>query len=220
MRSCSVATARPPRGRPLRSCQPIPGPPAAGQPESIGIGPALRAVDSFSAGLQQRSQGPLSGPSAVNSRAYHAMRVVVCTGCLVTFLRARRRAQARPFWAALEADHAGAPSALQELARGDSSVVCDLAEAAAALAWARRVPGWHEDPAPVWIAGGFATSTCGSALQALSEDSRPPRPRAAGANSRFRRILAVPPLLARWLVCTDGPRHASRPAHRAVAAPR
>jgi len=87
------------------------------------------------------------------------MRVVAITGCQVTFLRARRTARAQPFWEALEAGHAGAPSALQELARGDTSVVCDPAEAAAAVACARRVPGWHEDPAPVWIAGGFPTPT-------------------------------------------------------------
>jgi len=87
------------------------------------------------------------------------MRVVICAGCLVTFLRARRTVQARPFWDALAADHAGAPGTLQELARGDTSVVCEPAESAAALAWARRVPGWHEDPAPVWIASGFPTPT-------------------------------------------------------------
>jgi len=56
------------------------------------------------------------------------------------------------FWSALQGAHRGAPLALQELARGDSSVVCDGAEAHASLAWAQRHPAWLEQPAPVWIA--------------------------------------------------------------------
>src|SRR5919199_561844 len=55
----------------------------------------------------------------------------------MTFLRALRHPLSADFWTALARDHAGAPAALQELARGDSSVVCDLAEAEASLAWAR-----------------------------------------------------------------------------------
>jgi hypothetical protein len=56
------------------------------------------------------------------------------------------------FWAALAEDHHGAPAALQELARGDSSVVCDVTEAAAALSCAQRHSAWRDEPAPVWIA--------------------------------------------------------------------
>jgi hypothetical protein len=70
----------------------------------------------------------------------------------MTFLRARRVIATSGFWAALAADHRGAPMALQELARGDSSVVCDPSEARASLAWACRHPAWLDDPLPVWIA--------------------------------------------------------------------
>jgi len=70
----------------------------------------------------------------------------------MTFLRATRTARTRAFWDGLVADHTGAPSALQELARGDSSVVCDGSEARASVAWARRHRAWVEDPVPVWIA--------------------------------------------------------------------
>jgi hypothetical protein len=70
----------------------------------------------------------------------------------MTFLRARRTPQTSRFWAALAEDHRGAPAALQELARGDSSVVCDATEADAALSWARRHSAWLDEPAPVWIA--------------------------------------------------------------------
>src|SRR3954462_12174108 len=52
----------------------------------------------------------------------------------VTFLRALRHPLTAPFWQAVERDYAGAPNALQELARGDSSVVCDSDEARASLA--------------------------------------------------------------------------------------
>jgi hypothetical protein len=54
-------------------------------------------------------------------------------------------------WAALAKDHREAPAALQELARGDSSVVCHPAEAGAAVSSARRHGAWLEEPAPVWI---------------------------------------------------------------------
>jgi hypothetical protein len=70
----------------------------------------------------------------------------------MTFLRARRVTATSGFWTALAADHDEAPMALQELARGDSSVVCDASEATASLAWAHRHPAWITDPAPVWIA--------------------------------------------------------------------
>ena len=56
------------------------------------------------------------------------------------------------FWAALAEDHRGAPAALQELARGDSSVVCNPSEASESLRWAREHLSWVADPAPVWIA--------------------------------------------------------------------
>jgi hypothetical protein len=69
----------------------------------------------------------------------------------VTFLRALRHPLTADFWAALGRDHAGAPSALQELARGDSSVVCDRSEADASLAWARAHWAWTESPQPVEI---------------------------------------------------------------------
>jgi hypothetical protein len=72
--------------------------------------------------------------------------------CAVTFLRARRVAATSGFWTALAADHAGAPMALQELACGDASVVCDPSEATASLTWAQRHSVWLDDPAPVWIA--------------------------------------------------------------------
>jgi hypothetical protein len=69
----------------------------------------------------------------------------------MTFLRAHRVPATAAFWAALAKDHRGAPAALQEPARGDSSVVCDPAEAAAAVSWARRHSAWLEEPAPVWV---------------------------------------------------------------------
>jgi hypothetical protein len=70
----------------------------------------------------------------------------------VTFLRALRHPLTATFWDALAGDHAGAPSALRELARGDKSVVCDRDEADAALAWARAHWAWTESPQPVAIA--------------------------------------------------------------------
>jgi len=70
----------------------------------------------------------------------------------MTFLRAHRSPETSGFWAAIAADHRGAPAALQELARGDFSVVCDPAEAAAAMSWAQRHSAWLDEPAPVWIA--------------------------------------------------------------------
>jgi hypothetical protein len=70
----------------------------------------------------------------------------------MTFLRARRSPETSGFWAAIAEDHRGAPAALQELAHGDSSVVCDRAEAAAAMSWAQRHSAWLDEPAPVWIA--------------------------------------------------------------------
>jgi hypothetical protein len=51
----------------------------------------------------------------------------------MTFLRARRDPATSGFWAALAEDHPGAPDALQELARGGSSVVCDPSEASESL---------------------------------------------------------------------------------------
>jgi hypothetical protein len=45
-----------------------------------------------------------------------------------------------------------ASAALQELARSDSSVVCDPAEAAEAVSWARRHSAWLDEPAGLWIA--------------------------------------------------------------------
>ena len=69
----------------------------------------------------------------------------------MTFLRALRHPLTADFWTALARDHAGAPAALQELARGDSSVVCDLAEAEASLAWARAHWAWTESPQPVTV---------------------------------------------------------------------
>jgi hypothetical protein len=70
----------------------------------------------------------------------------------VTFLRARREPATKQSWIALAGDHGGVPAALQELARGDSSVVCDPAEASESLRWARAHVAWIDDPAPVWIA--------------------------------------------------------------------
>ena len=70
----------------------------------------------------------------------------------MTFLRARRTPATSSFWAALAEDHRGAPAALQGLAQGDTSVVCEPAEAAAALTWAQRHSAWLDEPAPVWIA--------------------------------------------------------------------
>jgi hypothetical protein len=66
----------------------------------------------------------------------------------MTFLRARRTPETSGFWAALAEDHRGAPAALQELARGDSSVVCDVTEATAALSCAQRHSAWRDEPAP------------------------------------------------------------------------
>jgi hypothetical protein len=51
----------------------------------------------------------------------------------------------------LERDHQGAPSAIQELARGDISVVCTPPEANAALEWARNQPLWSDDTPAVAI---------------------------------------------------------------------
>jgi hypothetical protein len=70
----------------------------------------------------------------------------------VTFLRAIRHLLTDDFWRAVALEHADAPPAMRELARGDSSVVCDRAEADASLAWARAHRAWTESPAPVSIA--------------------------------------------------------------------
>jgi hypothetical protein len=55
------------------------------------------------------------------------------------------------FWAELEREHRGAPSAIQELARGGISVVCTLPKANAALEWARNQPLWSDDTPAVAI---------------------------------------------------------------------
>lgn len=69
----------------------------------------------------------------------------------MTFLRARREPATAAFWVAVAADHRGAPAALQELARGDNSVVSVPDEAEESVAWATRHPAWTWSPAPVWI---------------------------------------------------------------------
>jgi hypothetical protein len=69
----------------------------------------------------------------------------------VTLLRAVRHPLTADFWDALARNHANAPAALQELARGDSSVVCDQAEADASLGWARGHWAWTESPQAVTI---------------------------------------------------------------------
>lgn len=67
------------------------------------------------------------------------------------FLRARRNELTQRFWQELYEDElAAAPAAMQELAKGDRSVVCDRGEAEASLDWARRHPCWADDPAPVY----------------------------------------------------------------------
>jgi hypothetical protein len=63
----------------------------------------------------------------------------------VTFLMKRLNRYTEEFWTELERGHQGAPSAIQELARGDISVVCTLPEANAALQWARNQPLWSDD---------------------------------------------------------------------------
>jgi hypothetical protein len=55
-------------------------------------------------------------------------------GLAVTFLRRVAAGRRAVFWEAVAENHAGVPATLQELARGDSSVVCDAAEAAASMA--------------------------------------------------------------------------------------
>lgn len=54
----------------------------------------------------------------------------------------------RAFWVLVADDHAGAPPALQELARGANSVVCFPEEVTAALE-ARAHPAWIAGVAPV-----------------------------------------------------------------------
>lgn len=67
------------------------------------------------------------------------------------FLRKHLDERTAGFWEQLRADHVGAPAALQELARGDVSVVCDVEEAEASLAWARAHAAWTEEPAPLFV---------------------------------------------------------------------
>ena len=69
----------------------------------------------------------------------------------MTFLRSRRNELTARFWAELETASEDAPAALQELARGDRSVVVDRVEADAGMAFARSHPAWLEDPAPVYV---------------------------------------------------------------------
>jgi hypothetical protein len=69
----------------------------------------------------------------------------------MTCLMKRLNRYTDEFWAQLERDHQGAPSAIQELARGDISVVCTLPEANAALGWARNQPLWSDDTPAVAI---------------------------------------------------------------------
>jgi hypothetical protein len=71
----------------------------------------------------------------------------------MTFLRARRNDLTSLFWADLAEDlernpRDDVPDALTELARGDASVVCDPAEAEAALAWVRARQYWPTGLAP------------------------------------------------------------------------
>ena len=70
----------------------------------------------------------------------------------MTFLRARRTPATAAFWSALSAENSDAPAALQQLARGDDSVVCNISEANTSLTWARQHEAWTENPEPVWIA--------------------------------------------------------------------
>jgi hypothetical protein len=69
----------------------------------------------------------------------------------VTFLMKRLNRYTEEFWAELEREHQGAPSAIQRLARGDISVACTLREANAALEWARNQPLWSDDTPAVAI---------------------------------------------------------------------
>jgi hypothetical protein len=69
----------------------------------------------------------------------------------VTFLMKRLNRYTEEFWAELERDHQGAPPAIQELARGDISVVCTLPEANAAMQWAHNQPLWNDDAPAVAI---------------------------------------------------------------------
>jgi uncharacterized protein with PIN domain len=69
----------------------------------------------------------------------------------MTYLRWQGVPATAACWVALSKDHREAPAASQEVARGDSSVVCDPAEAAAAASLARRHSAWLEEPAPMWI---------------------------------------------------------------------
>jgi hypothetical protein len=69
----------------------------------------------------------------------------------VTFLMKRLNRYTEEFWADLERDHEGAPPAIQELARGDISVVCTPPEAHRALEWARDQRLWSDDTPAVAI---------------------------------------------------------------------
>jgi hypothetical protein len=73
----------------------------------------------------------------------------------MTYLRARRNDLTSLFWADLAEDldvnrarRADVPNAIDELARGDISVVCDPQDAEAALAWARAQPYWPRGLGP------------------------------------------------------------------------
>lgn len=71
----------------------------------------------------------------------------------MTFIRARRTDLTSLFWADLQDDlernpRDDVPDAIGELARGDRSIVCDVDEAAAAMAWARAQPYWPAALAP------------------------------------------------------------------------
>jgi len=102
--------------------------------------PLLRMI--FMTDLSTLARKPSSSRSTANLDAYIPARDV--SPCLASLLTAT-------FWDALARDHDDGPNALQELARGDNSVVCDRDEAQASLEWARRHWAWTESPQPVYV---------------------------------------------------------------------
>jgi hypothetical protein len=67
-------------------------------------------------------------------------------------LRLRPRAERSPWWGAALRSASTAPPSVRAILGGRSRVEVGAAEAVAALAWSRAIPGWEADGlAPLWV---------------------------------------------------------------------
>ena len=99
-------------------------------------------------------QQPASLDDAATSPSYHALRV-------------SDSASLADWWATARARQAHAPTAIRAILAGRIRVELTAEEAASAIDWASRLPGWESDgPAPLFVhvpcgeAGGARSRLC------------------------------------------------------------